>query len=49
MEQKEFYLMINMLKTAIKQDKEFTMDESRKFNDLFENIMNNKIKSQSKV
>jgi copper(I)-binding protein len=39
----ELHMMMNMLKTAINQDREFTADESNKFNDLFETIIENKI------
>ena len=45
--QKEFHVMVDMLKTAIKQDREFTTDESEKFNDVFKKIMNHSIKNPS--
>lgn len=43
MEQKEFNLMVDMLKTAIKQEREFTKDELKKFDDLFEKIIDVKV------
>ncbi|BDQ31700.1 hypothetical protein NZNM25_07030 [Nitrosopumilus zosterae] len=43
MEQKEFHLMVDMLKTAIKQEREFTKDELKKFDDLFEKIIDVKV------
>lgn len=39
----ELHMMMNMLKTTINQDHEFTSDESNKFNNLFEKIIENKI------
>ena len=32
--------MVDMLKIAIKQDREFTSDELKKFDDLFEKVIN---------
>jgi len=43
LEPAEIKLMMNMLKVAIHQEREFTTDESNKFNDLFEKIIENKI------
>ena len=48
-EQKEFHLMTNLLKTAIKQDREFTIDEAKKFKDLFENIAYDEIMCKSEA
>lgn len=42
MEQKESH-MVDMLKTAIKQEREFTKGELKKFDDLFEKIIDVKV------
>ena len=39
LEPAEMKLMMNMLKVAIHQEREFTSDESKNFNDLFVKII----------
>ncbi|EPA06300.1 hypothetical protein BG20_I2375 [Candidatus Nitrosarchaeum limnium BG20] len=48
LEPAEMKLMMNMLKVAIHQEREFTSDESKNFNDLFVKIIENKIIGNTK-
>jgi len=46
MKHSEFNIMTDMLKNAIKQEREFTKKELKKFDDLFEKIIDTKITKQ---
>jgi len=39
----EFNIIADMLKNAIKQEREFTKEELKKFDDMFKNIIDVKI------
>jgi len=45
MQPKEFQIMTNMLKSAINREHEFTVDESNKFDELFNKIVASKIQT----
>jgi len=41
---KEFQIMLNMIKSAINSDREFTHNESARFDDLFKKISEHNLK-----